>query len=242
MQILTKHENISGMIRLHLACGTIVLRGWINLDKYPSSPEVVACDLTGKLPYDDNSVDEIFTSHFLEHLRLRTEAIPFLQECNRVLKPGGVLSIITPDFESIYKTRWIDFHFKRFRNGEEQLRWLVGATFGDGRTDWDYHASGWFRKRYEELGHGKILLDPAAGDSLSVWNDMTLVNIITDWRPHSPFEITAVFRKQGGPENQPSWLEIPEIVGSGFISPKRFIARTTLLIILMPFYRLIKRK
>jgi SAM-dependent methyltransferase len=230
------------MIKLNLACGKIILPGWINLDKNPASPEVIACDLTNQLPYANNSVDEIFTSHFLEHLKLRTEAIPFLQECNRILKPSGILSIITPDFEMIPRIKWFDLHFNKLRNREQQLRWLVGATFGEGRTDWDYHVSGWFRKRYEEMGKGTIVVDPAAGELIAIWDDMTLIKIITDWRPHSPYEITAIYRKTGGIYNQPSWLEQPEIVGTGFVSPTKFIAKHLAIAALSPIYCFVKGK
>jgi hypothetical protein len=122
------------------------------------------------------------------------------------------------------------------------MRWLVGATFGDGRTDWDYHVSGWFRTHYEEMGEGIIRLDPAAGDPLNVWDDMILIKIITDWRPHSPFEITAVIRKSGGESHQPSWLELPEIVGTGFMSPEKFIVKHLVIVLLSPFYHFIKRR
>lgn len=167
-------------IRLNLACGAVVLAGWENLDYESRVPGVISADLMQPLPYATDSVDEILTSHFLEHLRLRVEAIPFLQECERVLKPGGVLSIITPDFEMLHRVRRFDYHFNRLRNRKQQLRWLVGATFGDGRTRWDYHASGWFRARYEELGRGAIILDPAAGDPVPVWTQMELVGISTE--------------------------------------------------------------
>jgi hypothetical protein len=100
------------------------------------------------------------------------------------------------------------------------MRWLVGATFGEGRTAWDYHQSGWFEDRYRELGNGAIQLDPAAGDPIQVWNDMELVDILRKWRPHSPYEITAIYRKKGGGKDaQPTWFNEPKVVGAGFIGP-----------------------
>lgn len=206
-------------LRLNLACGEVVLEGWQNLDYDPRVEGVVDCDLLGTLPFEDDSVDEILTSHFLEHLRLRTEAVPFLQECQRVLRPGGILSIITPDFEMLHKVRVFDYHFNQLRGPKQQMRWLVGGTFGEGRTNWDYHASGWFKERYAEMGRGEIIVDPAAGDPITVWTDMELVRIMQDWRPHSPFEITAIYRKKGSDaRTQPTWLEEPKVVGAGFKS------------------------
>lgn len=53
-----------------------------------------------KLPYEDNSIEKIFSSHFVEHLTLR-EARNFLEEAFRVMKPGAVLRIVCPDIESL---------------------------------------------------------------------------------------------------------------------------------------------
>jgi len=52
------------------------------------------------LPYDSNSVDHIFSEHFIEHLS-RRDAELLLRECNRVLKPSGHIRISTPDLNTI---------------------------------------------------------------------------------------------------------------------------------------------
>ncbi|MGH7175547.1 MAG: class I SAM-dependent methyltransferase [Minisyncoccia bacterium] len=202
-------------IRLNLACGGVVLGGWQNLDYESRVPGVIHADLLKGIPYPDAVVDEILASHFLEHLKLRTEAVPFLQECERVLKPGGVLSLITPDFAMLNRVRWFDYHFNRFRNRREQRRWLVGATFGEGRTAWDYHVSGWYRERYEDLGRGSISVDPAAGPPIPVWTEMELVRTSTLWRSHSPYEITAIYRKRGADFHEPSWTTEMAVIGHG---------------------------
>lgn len=48
------------------------------------------------LPCADASVDVLYTCHMFEHLD-RTEALLFLDEARRVLRPGGVLRIAVPD-------------------------------------------------------------------------------------------------------------------------------------------------
>jgi SAM-dependent methyltransferase len=55
-------------------------------------------DLSYGLPIDDGMVDYLYTSHFVEHL-FRKDAEHLLEECFRVLKPGGVLRISVPDLE-----------------------------------------------------------------------------------------------------------------------------------------------
>jgi SAM-dependent methyltransferase len=50
------------------------------------------------LPFEDASVDFIYSSHLLEHL-YRNEALRLMREARRVLKPGGVVRTCVPDLE-----------------------------------------------------------------------------------------------------------------------------------------------
>ncbi|GAB3816470.1 methyltransferase domain-containing protein [Micromonospora zhanjiangensis] len=50
-------------------------------------------DLSGSLPVADDSVDVIFTVHILEHL---IDFLPLVDECHRVLRPGGSLHVMSP--------------------------------------------------------------------------------------------------------------------------------------------------
>ncbi len=52
------------------------------------------------IPLRDSSVDFIFSSHLLHHL-YRDEALKFIREALRVLKPGGTMRITVPDLEFI---------------------------------------------------------------------------------------------------------------------------------------------
>ena len=49
--------------------------------------------------HTDNSVDVIYLGQMIEHINYFHEAPAFLKECYRMLKPGGVLRITTPDIE-----------------------------------------------------------------------------------------------------------------------------------------------
>lgn len=63
----------------------------LHANGYRRTPEA-------RLPFPDNSIESIITHHFFEHLR--DGFIPLMDECYRVLKPGGVLRIIVPLFPS----------------------------------------------------------------------------------------------------------------------------------------------
>ncbi|MCH7499202.1 MAG: methyltransferase domain-containing protein [Nitrospinae bacterium] len=58
--------------------------------------EFVHHDLSYGIPFIDDSVDFVYSSHFLEHLH-REEALYLLNESYRVLKPGGTVRICVPD-------------------------------------------------------------------------------------------------------------------------------------------------
>ena len=47
------------------------------------------------LPYPDNSFDVVFSKSVIEHI---IDPSCFLRECKRVLKPAGVLILLTPDW------------------------------------------------------------------------------------------------------------------------------------------------
>jgi SAM-dependent methyltransferase len=57
-------------------------------------------NLCKPLPYADNSVTAIFSSHVFEHLFM-DEVEQLIRECYRVLTQGGVCRVIVPDLEKI---------------------------------------------------------------------------------------------------------------------------------------------
>jgi len=85
---------------LNLACGRTFHPAWINVDICPASAGVAQADIIQGIPFPDNSFDAIYHSHFIEHLR-RPHARFLLEECFRVLVPGGHLRVATPDFERL---------------------------------------------------------------------------------------------------------------------------------------------
>lgn len=70
--------------------------GWTTLDVEPECD--IYWDLREGIPFPDNSVDRLYSSHFLEHLTFQ-EGEGFLAEAYRVLKPGAEFSISVPDAE-----------------------------------------------------------------------------------------------------------------------------------------------
>lgn len=79
---------------LNLGCGRDIREGFVNIDMYSDSPDVVYMDIR-KIALPDNSADLILASDVLEHFSHR-EVDVVLAEWGRVLKPGGELVIRCP--------------------------------------------------------------------------------------------------------------------------------------------------
>ena len=80
-------------VRVNLGCGPLKYEGWINVDfdeKY--NPDVVAD--ARALPFEDATIDELYSSHLLEHFGYEE---PILEEWHRVLRPEGKITIVVPD-------------------------------------------------------------------------------------------------------------------------------------------------
>ncbi len=82
--------------KLHLGCGDHLLHGWLNTDLQPRVPGVQQLDASKPLPFADNSFDYVFSEHVIEHMPY-PQGCGLLVECCRILKPGGVMRITTPD-------------------------------------------------------------------------------------------------------------------------------------------------
>jgi predicted SAM-dependent methyltransferase len=93
-QRVRKWLAAGGPVRLEIGSGPR-LPGWITLDRNFGAH--VQHDLLDPLPFPDGSVDEIYSSHVLEHFQYPHPMIAIVRECHRVLKPGGTLRVAVPD-------------------------------------------------------------------------------------------------------------------------------------------------
>lgn len=118
----------TGAIKINIGCGKTALDGWINFDnsygvilagkpqlaraltklgvvkehwwKGWENKDIRRADIRDGLPFRDGEVDFIYTSHVIEHLSPAGGA-KLLAECRRVLKPAGLLRVVTPDLEHL---------------------------------------------------------------------------------------------------------------------------------------------
>jgi predicted SAM-dependent methyltransferase len=130
----------------NLGCGGCFHSGWTNFDLVSQSPHVIQHDLRTRLPLSDRSCAVVYHSHVLEHFP-RTFAPLFLQECYRVLVPGGLLRVVVPDLETIVRL---------------YLKNLEGALAGDAQA----------ARRYEWLTlelMDQMVREASGGEMLKYW-------------------------------------------------------------------------
>ncbi len=84
-------------LKLHFGCGPNLKEGFINIDLHKGSD--LSLDLREELPFPSGSCVLTYSEHFFEHLDYPEEALLFLRECYRILKPKGTFSVGVPDAE-----------------------------------------------------------------------------------------------------------------------------------------------
>lgn len=95
--------------KLNVGCGQIIKPGYVNLDII----NLVGVDIVHDLnkfpyPFKENSFDEILCDSILEHV---DDFIKVLKELHRIAKPGAVLNIAVPFWNSTIA--WADPTHKR---------------------------------------------------------------------------------------------------------------------------------
>lgn len=83
--------------RLHIGAGPQRIEGWLDTDLISGT---IYLDLSRRLPFEDGVFTYAFGEHVIEHLGQAVGA-GLLRELRRVLRPGGVLRLTTPDLQKI---------------------------------------------------------------------------------------------------------------------------------------------
>ena len=132
-------------VKLHCGCGGIYIKGWINVD-LDSTIADLKHDISKRFPYEDNSVDFMFSEHCIEHLT-EQQGISFFKECYRLLKPEGVVRISTFDVDDVIKAMNTNSDWKAYRDSygsqfsyiETRAQFLNGVTFYNWGHQWLYN-------------------------------------------------------------------------------------------------------
>ena len=136
-----KHKYNTNIKRLNIGCGDLIFDKWINIDMYSNKAQLKCNALY--LPFKNNSIDEIYSSHLIEHFNF-LEAFEVLKEWKRVLKNNGIITIESPDllesckkfvegneqdrinlYSHFFSEPWIKGQYHKFLYTKIQLKWTL---------------------------------------------------------------------------------------------------------------------
>jgi len=171
------YSSAHAIRKLHLGAGTGSLPGWLNtdIDILPDGRGVVYLDATRTFPIETGTFDYVYSEHMIEHIPWEAGLL-MLRECRRVLKPGGIIRIATPDLAVLLRL----YGDCPDPAGQQYIRWIVDRYLNGASP---YKASFVINNAFRNWGH-QFLYD---GDLL----EMALQNIgFTRIRRCNPGEST----------------------------------------------------
>jgi len=148
-------------IRLDIGCGKWPIDGFTGVDLYVDHPGVIKAPMWN-LPFATETVEEIYSSHALEHIP-KAMIAPTLLEWYRVLvpysnRPSGVqLELRVPNLEWCARS-WLEHGMSN--------DWFMDTIFGNQNHEGEFHKTGFTRDMMV-----KYLLDAGFTniDSAVIW-------------------------------------------------------------------------
>lgn len=106
-------------MKLNLGCWHRYIPGFIHVDLCDMDHIDYKTSIDDLSMFQDSCASLIYSSHSFEYFN-RTEAVSVLIEWRRVLKPGGILRLAVPDFDSLIEV------YKR----TEKIEKILGPLYG----------------------------------------------------------------------------------------------------------------
>lgn len=141
------------MRKLSIGCGTKFSEGYEHLDRYVDADFIdYKCDAKD-VPVEDETFDEIYARHFLEHLFF-FEAVNTLAALKKKLKIGGCFHIIVPNLTYHAKQLFLEPHGQAlYVKKSTNLNHAIAGFYGWTKEGKEYmqHKHGYTKESMEEL-------------------------------------------------------------------------------------------
>lgn len=142
--------------RLNMGCGLDVRAGYVNADRVRLRGVDAVVDFGRRpFPFRDDSFDEVYMSHVLEHL---PDTIQTMEEIHRITKAGATVVVKVPHYRSAnaFKdpTHVRFFHEQTFDYfGKDPKSYYTGARFEVVQVSkrYDYHVERYLRRWFPRL-------------------------------------------------------------------------------------------
>jgi predicted SAM-dependent methyltransferase len=122
--------------RLHIG-GTAKCEGWEVLNANPAPYVDFVCNANDLSRFEDDTFEQLYASHVVEHLDYIDELHKTLKEWNRVLVPGGVVYISVPDMDIL-----ASLFLQKDQFSIDERFFVMRMMFGGHVDKYDYHVVG----------------------------------------------------------------------------------------------------
>jgi SAM-dependent methyltransferase len=96
-ELLLISSNNENMIYIDLGCGSKKKDGYLGVDITQLDGVDIVCDISKGLPFEDNSIDGVYSNFLFEHVN---DVIFLFQELYRVCRAGTFIEFIVPSAQS----------------------------------------------------------------------------------------------------------------------------------------------
>lgn len=185
--------------KIHLGPGrSNYLDDWINVDaNFVTTRTDIWADISGKLPFADESVEAFYSHHVIEHLPDRL--LPFhFSEMFRALKPGGVVRLGGPNADMAIK-KFEEADIGWFSSDFPDRRRSIGGRFANFLLCRGEHltilTSSYLRELAEDAGFKQIKFCKPAQDTHfpSTFDEQVLSK---EWESNPDFPHTLIIEAQ----------------------------------------------
>ena len=169
-------------MKLHIG-GEQIKDDWkiLNAQKKPGVDYVG--DISDLSRFAENSIDEIYASHVLEHVHQK-KALTTLEGVYKTLKPGGVFYISVPDMDILAHT-----FINPIASPEVKFH-VMRMMFGGQEDNYDYHFFGWNQRFLTDFLSQAGFQDIIRVESFGIFADTS------DFKPYGfPISLNLVAKK-----------------------------------------------
>lgn len=130
--------------KLQIGAGHRGRSSWLCSDINPTLGKIIYLNAARPLPFEDKIFDYIFSEHMIEHISYK-QGVELLQECCRIIRPGGKIRITTPDLEVI-----LGLHTSSPSDSQkEYIKWITDKYIGGN----SYNAPLVISNAFQNWGH-----------------------------------------------------------------------------------------
>lgn len=145
----------------------ILNRHQLQFIEFARSSNIKWVNAVKKIPYINNSVDVIYTSHMVEHLD-QHEVVAFLSEVRRVLKRDGIIRIAVPDMRKIVQdylehqdaNKLVSDTYLAVPKPRSVVSRFSNVLFGARHHHWMYDEDSLIRLLHDNGFHSAVSLKP----------------------------------------------------------------------------------